>query len=64
MYFAPRSTHPVLSQDYSDTLTPGVQVVVDPTDAEALGLCVETAISEADAWEANADLSGAQAEHV
>lgn len=50
-------TPPILSRNLDDALTPGVVVEVDPQEAEALGAFEETALSEADAWEANADLS-------
>jgi hypothetical protein len=33
-------------------------VEVDPDEAEALGAFEEIALSEADAWESNADLGG------
>lgn len=46
----------VLSNNLDDALTPGVMVEVDPAEAEALGAFEETALSEQDAWEANADL--------
>lgn len=47
---------PLISQSYSDILTPGVQVELEPDEAEALGAFEETALSESDAWEANADV--------
>jgi hypothetical protein len=49
---------PVFSHSYSDLLIPGVQVELDPDEAEALGAFEETALSEIDAWEANSDVYG------
>lgn len=48
----------LLSDDYRDLTTPGVVVELDAGEAESLGAFEETALSEADAWEANADLAG------
>ncbi len=47
---------PVISTDMKDLLVPGVMVEVDAATAEYYGAFVETALSEEDAWEANADL--------
>lgn len=52
----PNTSPPILSRNLDDALTPGVLVEVDPAEAEALGAFEETALSEQDAWEANADL--------
>jgi hypothetical protein len=46
----------VLSDNIADLLIPGVVVELDAAAAEALGAFEETAVTEADAWEANADL--------
>ncbi|AWK88634.1 hypothetical protein DEW08_21065 [Azospirillum thermophilum] len=46
----------ILSTSLSDLGTPGVVVEVDPDEAEALGAFEETALSETDAWESQADL--------
>jgi len=46
----------VLSDSIADLLTPGVVVELDAAAAEALGAFEETALTETDAWEANADL--------
>lgn len=46
----------ILSTSLSDFGTPGVVVEVDPDEAEALGAFEETALTEAAAWESNADL--------
>ena len=51
-----KPTPPILSQNLDDALTPGVIVEVDQDEADTLGAFEETAISEADAWESNADL--------
>ena len=47
---------PAFSQSLTDGLTPGAMVEVDAEAAEALGAFEETALPEAAAWEANADL--------
>ncbi len=46
----------LLSDDIGDLTTPGVVVELDAGEAESLGAFEETALSEADAWQANADL--------
>lgn len=46
----------VLSNDLADLMVPGVVVEVDAAEAESLGAFEETALSEADAWDANTDL--------
>jgi hypothetical protein len=53
---------PIISLNPSDFMTPGVQVELDPDEAEALGAFEETALSETDAWEANMDL-GEEVKH-
>lgn len=53
----------ILSTSLSDFGTPGVVVEVDPDEAEALGAFEETALTEADAWESNADLGDALEGH-
>lgn len=50
---------PVISQSEADAATPGVQVEYSAAEAERNGAFEETALSEADAWEANADLQAA-----
>jgi len=45
---------PVLPTDYLDLVTPGVVVVVDADEAEALGAFEETALTHEDAWDGNA----------
>lgn len=47
---------PVVSQSQKDEATPGVQVEHTADEAERNGAFKETALSEADAWESNADL--------
>lgn len=47
---------PVVSKSQEDTQTPGVQVEHTAEQAEANGAFKETAMSEADAWESNADI--------
>lgn len=49
-------TDPVVSESNEDMATPGVQVEHTADEAEANGAFEETALSEADAWEANADM--------
>lgn len=51
---------PIISLDYQDVQTPGVQVELEPDEAESLGAFEESALSEADAWEANTDVQEAQ----
>jgi hypothetical protein len=51
----------VLSDSIADLLIPGVVVELDAAAAEALGAFEETALTEADAWEANADLDADEA---
>jgi type IV secretion system protein VirB1 len=48
-------TIPVVSTTSKDAGTPGVQVEYSAEEAEAFGAFEETALSEADAWESNAD---------
>lgn len=47
----------VISRSYADLITPGVVVELDSAEAESLGAFAETALSEDEAWEANADLA-------
>lgn len=54
------SNPPLISEHLTDLDTPGVMVELDPDEAEALGVFEESALSEADAWEANADIQEAQ----
>jgi hypothetical protein len=53
---APIPGDAMLSDSLTDLLIPGVVVELDADAAEALGAFEETALSEADAWDANADL--------
>lgn len=50
------TTSATLSHALADLLVPGVVVELDAREAEDLGAFEETALTEADAWEANADL--------
>lgn len=52
------ATDPIISLDYRNLDIPGVQIELDPDEAESLGAFEETALSEADAWEANTDIEG------
>lgn len=56
---ATRKESPVFSRSVADAAIPGVQVEVDAADAEQLGAFEESAIGDADAWDANADLDAA-----
>lgn len=47
---------PVVSNRVEDLDTPGVVIEVDAETAAAMGAFEETALTEEDAWEANADL--------
>ncbi len=51
------TTQPVISKNEADARTPGVQVEHTAEQAERYGAFEETAMSEADAWESNADLA-------
>jgi hypothetical protein len=51
-----RSAGATISGSIGDLTTPGVVVEVDASEAESLGAFEETALTEADAWDANADL--------
>lgn len=53
----------LLSDDIADLLVPGVVVEVDAAEAESLGAFEETALTEAEAWDANADLETDEASH-
>ncbi len=46
----------VISTTLDDLLVPGVVVELDAHEAEEIGAFEETALTEADAWDANADL--------
>lgn len=46
----------VISTTLDDLLVPGVVVELDAREAEEIGAFEETALTEADAWDANADL--------
>ena len=48
---------PVVSKSQDDAQTPGVQVEHTADQAEENGAFRETAMSEADAWESNADIA-------
>jgi type IV secretion system protein VirB1 len=50
------TAHVVISTTLDDLLVPGVVVELDAREAEEIGALEETALTEADAWEANADL--------
>ena len=53
----------VLSDDLADLMVPGVMVELDASEAESLGVFEETALTEAEAWDANADLETGEAAH-
>jgi hypothetical protein len=53
----------LLSDDIADLLVPGVVVEVDAAEAESLGAFEETALTAAEAWDANADLETDEASH-
>ena len=54
------TVHAVVSHTFDDLLLPGVVVELDAHEAEDLGAFQETALTEAEAWEANADLDGSE----
>lgn len=49
------TTDPIVTEDHRAAMEPGVQVLIDPERADALGLVEETAINAIDAWESNND---------
>lgn len=49
-------TTAIISSSPEDLLIPGVVVELDAREAEDIGAFEENALTEADAWEANADL--------
>lgn len=51
-----KTNMPIISRDLGDLMRPGVMVEIDPADIERLGLIEETALSEEDAWESNAEV--------
>ena len=53
----------MLSNDFADLMVPGVVVELDASEAESLGAFEETALTEAEAWDANADLGADEADH-
>ena len=50
----------VISTTLDDLLVPGVVVELDAHDAEEIGAFEETALTESEAWEANADLDAGE----
>lgn len=50
-------TYPVISRNLDDLDVPGVQLEMSREEVEAFGMCEETAMSEDEAWESNADLA-------
>ena len=50
------TTPAIISTTLDDLLVPGVVVELDAHEAEDLGAFEETALTEAEAWEANVDL--------
>ena len=53
----------LLSIDPADMMLPGVVVEMDAAEAESHGAFEETALSEADAWDANTELVSDEAGH-
>lgn len=52
----PRAPTAVISRNLADLLVPGMLVELDAAEAESLGAFAETALTEAEAWDANPDL--------
>jgi len=50
------TTSAIISHTFADLLVAGVVVELDAREAEELGAFEETALTDAEAWEANADL--------
>jgi type IV secretion system protein VirB1 len=59
-----KTISPIISLNYKDLMAPGVQIELTPDEAEALGAFEETALSEADAWEANTDVDMKEAQNA
>lgn len=59
---APEPRSPIYSPAIDDVTTPGVVVEVDPDQADELGAFRDDALSEAEAWESNADVEGDRGE--
>jgi hypothetical protein len=57
----PMPVDAVLSDSIVDLLIPGVVVELDAAEAETLGAFEETALTEIEAWEANADVDADEA---
>lgn len=57
----PSPVFPLLSNTVDDLLLPGVVVELDAGEAEAFGAFEETALTEDEAWAANADLDAEEA---
>ena len=57
----PHPAFPLLSNTMDDLLIPGVVVELDAGEAELFGAFQETALTEEEAWAANADLDGEEA---
>lgn len=55
-----RAPAPIISTNPADLGTPGVIVEVDAETAASMGAFEETALSEAHAWDANADIAAEQ----
>jgi type IV secretion system protein VirB1 len=53
----------VVSDSFADLLVVGVVVELDAGEAEAFGAFEEVALSEEEAWDANADLEADEARH-
>lgn len=57
----PDPAFPLLSNSMDDLLVPGVVVELEAGEAEVFGAFEETALTEDEAWEANADLDAGEA---
>lgn len=53
----------ILSDTIADLMVPGVVVEADAEEAESFGAFLETALTEAEARDANADLGAEEAGH-
>lgn len=56
------TAYPRFSENLRDITIPGVQVLLDPDQADALGVIEDDALSEEDAWESNSDAAGTDRE--
>lgn len=52
-----KHVNPIVSKSVDDSMTPGVQIEYTPDEADENGAFMESALSEADAWDSNVDVA-------